>query len=301
MHFDMLNKSELKITNIRLNRTNLNAVADCVADLFHIPRDEVLVIDVRNDEVALDILSSDIDPHSFVGQEKKLLERLAQIPGVTLASDSHITSEGMLGWIAFDDPGAKELKEAVDRAEQMAEELVNRVAKRVIVYPSGTEVENGEIEDTNTPMLVNALNEAGFKAEAGSILKDDENHIVQKLMEAVYKGYGIVVTTGGVGAEDKDHSVESVLRIDSNAATPYIAKFTKGHGRHVKDGIRIAVGQYEHVRFITLPGPNDEVSACLPVLIDGLQCKLSKQKLADNLAETLRNRLKDKMHPHIHN
>lgn len=298
MHFDMLNKSELKITNITLNGTNLNEIADCVGTLLGIPRDEVLVIDVRNGEVALDILSSDVDPHSFVGQEKKLLESLSRIPGVTLSPDSHITSEGMLGWIAFDDPGTKALDEAVERAEQMAKELVSRVSKRVLVYPSGTEVESGEIEDTNTPMLVKALNEAGFNAQAGEILKDDEGYIVQKLMDGVYKGYGTIITTGGVGAEDKDHSVEAVLRIDPDAAAPYIAKFTKGHGRHVKDGIRIAVGQYEHVRFVTLPGPNDEVSACLPVLIDGMLQGVSKNELADRIADTLRNRLKDKMHHH---
>lgn len=300
MHYDMLSKSELKITNIKLDGTNLNEIAECVGRLFGIPRDEVLVIDVRNGEVALDILSADVDPHSFVGQEKQLLENLAKIPGVTLSCDSHITSEGMLGWIAFDAPNQEELERSMEAADKMVQDILERVSKRVLVYPSGTEVENGEIKDTNTPMLIQALTAAGYQAEAGSILKDDEHYITNMLREGINKGFGTIITTGGVGAEDKDHSVEAVLKLDSQAATPYIAKFTKGHGRHVKNGIRISVGQVEHVRIVTLPGPNDEVAECVPVLIDGMKRNLAKNVLADNLANVLRSRLKNKMEKHRH-
>ena len=299
MHYHALEKSELKIIGIQLERTNLHRIADCVAEEFGLKRDEVLVIDVRNGEVALDILSEDVDPHHFVGKERELLGKLAQIPGVTLADNARITSEGMFGWIAFQ-AEADEIHESIERAERMADQMMEIVSKRVRVYPSGTEVINGEIEDTNTPMLIAALNESGFTAEAAPVLPDEEDTIVYKLKEGAGRGYGILITTGGVGAEDKDHSVESVLRLDPKAATPYIAKFTKGHGRHVKDGIRIAVGQFEHVRLITLPGPNDEVAACIPTLIAGLQANERKEVLAENLANVLRERLSAKMKHHKH-
>lgn len=298
MSYSMLNKSELKITDIHLDNTNLHDIADCVAEMFSIPRDKVLVIDVRNGEVALDILSDEVDPHSFIGREKKLLSKIAEIPGVTLGETSHITSEGMLGWIAFTVPDEDELQKSMDNAERMAKEIMERVSKRVLVYPSGTEVENGEIEDTNTPMLVKSLNEAGFIAEAGKILKDDETYIASMLRDGINHGYGTIITTGGVGAEDKDHSVEAVMRLDHEAAAPYIVKFEKGHGRHVKDGIRICVGQFDHVKIITLPGPNDEVRLCMPIVIEGLKNNYSKNELAEKLAEVLRNRLVSTMHKH---
>ena len=296
MKYSTLNKSELKLCGIRLSSANLNDIAECVAQLYGLPRDEVIVIDVRNDELALDILSDEVDPHLFVGREAELLEKIAALPGVELLPGCRISSEGMMGWISFDPQSKDELNKSISLAEAMAAEMVARVSKRVLVYPSGTEVENGEIEDTNTPMLVKALNDAGFEAEAGSILKDDEGYIVAKLIEAVNRGYGTVITTGGVGAEDKDHSVEAIEKLDAAAAAPYIAKFTPGHGRHLKDGIRIGVGSLEHVTFIALPGPNDEVAACLPTLIEGLKSKQDKALFAEALANVLRMRLKNKMH-----
>lgn len=299
MHYHALEKSELKIAGIWLENTNLHRIVDCVANVFGLERDEVLVIDVRNGEVALDILSDDVDPHNFMGKERALLSQIALIPGVTLADNARITSEGMFGWIAFQ-AEAEEIHESIERAERMADQMMEIVSKRVRVYPSGTEVMGGEIEDTNTPMLIAALNEAGFTAEAAPVLPDEEDTIVYKLKEGAGRGYGVLITTGGVGAEDKDHSVESVLRLDPTAATPYIAKFTKGHGRHVKDGIRIAVGQFEHVRIITLPGPNDEVAACIPTLIAGLKAAESKEVLAEKLANVLRERLSAKMKHHKH-
>ena len=300
MQYNMLNKSELKITNICLDNTNLNEIAECVSKILGIPSDEVLVIDVRNNEVALDILSPAVDPHSFIGSEKQLLQELKKISGVTLQKNAHITSEGMLGWIAFDAPNQETLDESIRTAEQMAQQIVERVSKRVLVYPSGAEVESGEIEDTNTPTLIAALNEAGYQAESGRVLKDDKHDIVNMLLDGINRGFGTIIITGGVGAEDKDHSVEAVLRLDPQASNPYIAKFKKGSGRHVKEGIRIAVGQMEHVRVITLPGPNDEVTECIPVLINGMKQNLTKNALAANLANVLRNRLDRKMKQYTH-
>lgn len=117
-------------------------------------------------------------------------------------------------------------------------------------------------------------------------------------MEGIYHGYGTIITTGGVGAEDKDHSVEAVLRIDPEAAVPYIVKFRQGHGRHVKDGIKICVGKMDHVTMITLPGPNDEVRACIPTVIEGLDKGWGKELFAEKIANVLRSRLNDKMHRH---
>lgn len=290
MHYNMLNKSEIKITHIHLDETNLHQIADCVAEIYGVEREKVLVIDVRNEEVALDILDNNVDPHKFMSKERILLKNLSRIPGVTIYEDSRVTSDGMLGWIAFGDVQPEELDASMQRAEEMTNGVIEQIRKRVIVFPSGTEIERKEIEDTNTPMLVNALLNAGYITESGPVLKDDLRDITQHLQWAVEKGYGTVITTGGVGAEDKDHSVEAILTLDPSAAAPYVAKFEKGHGRHQKDGIRIGVGELEGVTFVALPGPNDEVSLCMPILINGMKQRKEKHVLAEDLANVLRNR-----------
>ena len=54
--YDLLDKSELLIQGIRLERGNLNVISDIVAEELGIDPDDVLVIDVRDSSVALDIL-----------------------------------------------------------------------------------------------------------------------------------------------------------------------------------------------------------------------------------------------------
>ncbi|MFR5780941.1 MAG: molybdopterin-binding protein [Oscillospiraceae bacterium] len=191
----------------------------------------------------------------------------------------------------------------LERGWQNTEKITQIIRKRAIVFPSGTEVEAGEIEDTNTPLLISKLTEAGFTAEAGPVLKDDLDLFTGKLRRAMDGGYGVLITTGGVGAENKDFSVEVILRLDPAAATPYIAKFKVGEGRHRKEGIRIAVGRVGFTTLVALPGPNDEVALCADCLIEGLTKGWSKEVLAGQLAKLLRARLSEKMtahHGHAH-
>lgn len=293
MHYDMLQKSELKITHITLEHANLHEIASCVAEVYGVARDKVLVIDVRNSEVALDILDDQVNPHCFMAKEEVLLQKLARVSGVTLQKNARVVSDGMLGWIAFR-ADEETVHRSLQETERLTRMVLEHIEKRVIVFPSGTEIEQGEIEDTNTPLLLSALRDAEFKAKKGVILKDNEDYIVGQMMRAIEKGFGTVITTGGVGAEDKDHSVEAVLRLDPTAATPYIAKFVQGHGRHVKEGIRIAVGEVGGTRIITLPGPNDEVALCVPVLLAGIKSGWKKEQLAEALADVLRERLREK-------
>ncbi len=106
--------------------------------------------------------------------------------------------------------------------------------------------------------------------DKGEVLKDDLTSFSTKLRKAAEQAYGVCITTGGVGAENKDYSVEAIQILDPNACTPYIAKFETGHGRHSKDGIRIGVGQEGMTTFIALPGPNDEVALCIDTVVEGL-------------------------------
>ena len=132
----------------------------------------------------------------------------------------------------------------LERTEQLQEQIAQRLAKRAKVFPTGAEVISGQIKDTNTPFLVQELKSLGFTVATSPALPDQMSRIVHSLRDAVEEGYGLIITTGGVGAEGKDQSVEALLALDPDAATPYVLKFTKGQGRHAKDGVRLGVGPF---------------------------------------------------------
>ncbi|TDT51036.1 molybdopterin-binding protein [Fonticella tunisiensis] len=297
MELNLLHKTELWINNIKLEGANLTRVAEVVAEVMNIPREKVLVVDVRENHITLDILQQELQAEYVFGKKKEILNKLRDIPGVNIFDNTDIHSDGILGMIGLDEDEAKEV---LMRTKTMSSNIKNRIARRVIVFPTGFEVKRGMIEDTNTPLIANILKDKGYQVNQGEILDDDEILIAGKIRQAVDNGYGLVITTGGVGAEDKDKTVEGILRVDPSAAVPYIVKFKKGTGRHEKEGVRIGVGQVGQTLIVALPGPNDEVKIGIEVIMDALDKGLSKEAIAYNLAEALRDKLRSKMHHHHH-
>jgi molybdenum cofactor synthesis domain-containing protein len=291
--FDLLRKTELRIEQIMLENADLNDIAATVAETLGMSHNDVLVTDIRDDSMTIDILKECVDAYNIVGKKNKLLQRLSELHGVSITERTSIGSEGMLGWIAFDD---RETRQALKRSEKMADQIRERISRRAVVFCTGPELANGQIKDTNTPAIMTKLETEGYSVVQGPTLRDDELHIAASLRQAVDNdGYGLVITTGGVGAEDKDRTVEAVLAIDPEAAAPYICRYRKGTGRHYKDGVRIAVGQAAETLIVALPGPNDEVKSSLDVLVNGLKAKLDKNVLAEELASNLRKVLRKKM------
>jgi len=296
MELNLLEKNELKIENITLEDTNLNRIAEIVAETFDLNRDEVLVVDVRDDHIALDILKKTIDAHNIFGKKEQLIDKLAAIDGVSVTEDTDITSQGILGNIALDQETTEEV---LTTSKEMAAEIMANIAKRVKVFPTGFEVARGMIEDTNSPLIKNELSKEGYKVNIGEILNDDADHIAANIRRSINEGYGLIITTGGVGAEGKDRTVEGILKVISKAATPYIVHFNKGEGRHEKDGVRIAVGKLGQSLVVALPGPNDEVKLALDVLKQELtKPQVQQEVVAQNLAKVLRNRWREKMKNH---
>lgn len=293
--YDLLRKTELKIDYIYLYNANLTIIAATAADVLGLERAEVLVVDYRDGTLVLDIHNTCVDAFAIAGQQETLLKSLGALPGVRVTDKTSVSSQGMLGWIALD----RDLTiDALEQGEKMAADILRNVANRVIVFSSGAEVDNQEIEDTNIPTIMEHLSNEGFRVTGGGVLRDNRRSIAAKLREAAeIGGYGIVITTGGVGAEDKDQTVEAVREVDPNAAAPYICHFEVGTGRHVKDGVRIAVGGYNGTLIISLPGPNDEVRASLEPIVQGLKAGLEKDDLAESIAENLRSILRGKHDP----
>lgn len=288
MELNLLQKTELRIDGIALDHANLTDIAAAVAACLSLPPDKVLVIDVRPGQLALDILVPTIRADQIFGKEKNLLRVLGAMAGVTLDAGAGVHSEGILGAICLDEETVPEI---LARAESMGASIRARKKSRVRVFPTGFELIERRIEDTNTPYLVKIFSQAGFMAEAGDSLPDNRNALAAALSAAAEE-CSLVVTTGGVGAEDKDFSVEAVLSVDPHAATPYLVRFAKGEGRHVKDGIRIAVGEQGGCLLVALPGPHDEVRLVAPILLRGVKEGQGIHVLAEALASRLRDKLR---------
>nr|WP_319488871.1 molybdopterin-binding protein [uncultured Caproiciproducens sp.] len=297
MGLNLLEKTELWVNHIKLDHVNLTLLANTVADVLGLESSKVLVVDVRPDHITLDIMENDIPTENIVGKERALLDALSKLDGVHLTEDSCLHSNGILGLICLEGENPIQMSQKVDH---MVDEMKERIAKRAIIFPTGFELKQNLIEDTNTPYLKELLESEGYKVTVGDIIEDDLDDMEYKLSDAVSRAFGLIITTGGVGAEDKDKSVESMLRIDPQAATPYVVKFQQGTGRHVKDGVRIAVGTVGPSMLVSFPGPNDEVRLAAGVLLDCLKNHDSKELTAQKIAAMLAEKLMKKPFHHEH-
>jgi molybdenum cofactor synthesis domain-containing protein len=284
---NLLRKTELWLEGISLRDVHLDDIAGAVAEVLELGPKEVLVVDVREDHLVLDILRPVVRAKQIAGKGKEILRRISAISGVRLSERAMIHSEGVLGWVAVDQ---EEAQRAVEKSAEMGEEIRRRVARRAMVFSTGFEVERGMIADTNYPLIEERLKREGYTVKFGGILPDERGAIAYRLQGAAEEGYGLIITTGGVGAEEKDCTVEALQRLDPAAATPYILKFEEGTGRHVKDGVRIGVGEVGISRFVAFPGPTREVRAGLERLLEALEKGFGKTEIAEHIASDLRGR-----------
>lgn len=298
MELDLLEKTEIHIQPLKLADANLGEIARVTADVLGLPGDRVQVIDVREDSLALDILQRYINADQVFGKGGALLAALAGVRGLQVFPETRIESSGILGYLELD-PGRA--GEVIAMAEDMGREVRSRIARRAIVFPSGSELQNGLIEDTNTPFLLTQLTAEGFTAVKGDILPDDLTVTAARLNLAVAEGFGLIITTGGVGAEDKDFNVEALAKVAEEVWTPYIIRFTRGEGRHVKDGVRIGVGRTGLTTIVNLPGPHEEVRAAFPVLRSFIRGESGAGELAQQLAQVLKERWQEKFALHHRN
>jgi molybdenum cofactor synthesis domain-containing protein len=291
--WDLLNKTELRIERIGLAAADLTEVAAAVADVLGLPAEDVIVIDARDDLLALDVLRSTVDAYRIAGRRAELLSALAGVRGVTVTETTSLCSQGMLGWIAVDDA---EATAALDRARAMAGQIERTIAARAIVFSTGPEVVSRQIRDTNKPWIAQRLRDAGFTATEGHDLLDDRDAIAGALREAGEElGYGLIITTGGVGAEGKDGTVEALLSVDADAATPTLFAVEQGHGRHTKAAVRIGVGEVGTAIVACLPGPHTEATIGADALIATLAVTRNTRVVADAVVTALRARLR-----HVH-
>ncbi len=288
MNLKLFSKREIFFRGLELSGVNLDQVARVVAKELGLSENEVIVVDAREDLLTVDVLNEEVEIERVAGKGKALLQALSLIPGLKVSPHAGIHSEGVLGLINLGAENVEKLPAAVTAIEQ---KIRANVAHRAVVLPTGSEIIAGQVADTNTPFLIDLLQSEGFTAEAGPAVADDVNIAIGALTEAGLKGYGLVVTTGGTGAEIKDCVIEAIEALDPTAATPYVVRYTRGQGRHHKDGVRLAVGCLELTTYVALTGPNREVRMVAPVLMRGLREGWSKVRLSEEMANVLRAEL----------
>ncbi len=292
MSVQLFNKREIFFRGIELNGVNLDQIAAVVAKELALPEKDVVVVDARADLLTLDVLNREVEVERIAGRGPALLRALSQIPGLIVRPEAEIHSEGVLGLVNLSAPDAQALPAAL---RAMDRQIRANMARRAVVLPTGAEIIAGHVEDTNTPFLVDLLRSEGFAAEAGPAVADDLDTAIGALSEAGLKGYGLVVTTGGTGAETKDCIIEAIEALDPATAAPYVVRYHRGQGRHAKDGVRVAVGCVELTTYVALTGPHREVRSVAPVLMRGLKSEMSNAQLAQAIADVLRAEL---MEPH---
>lgn len=291
----LLEKTEVWLHGITLDHANLPLLAGAVADVLGLPADKVFVTDVRPLLVVLDILVPRVDLENIAGKQDELLAAIARIPGVDVAASATVHSEGILGVIGTP---RQEVARYLDDARKLENQIADYASRRVAVVSTGSELLAGEIEDTNFAAIRAAMEQAGFEVEFGGIAGDSEAAIAGLVARLSGEGFGIIVTTGGVGAEDKDHTVEALERLDPRLSTAVLAQYKRGHGRHVKDAVRIAIARLGWSTIFALPGPTHEVKLALPVILDGLSAKAELPVLAEAIAAKLRTTLPHSPHHH---
>ena len=291
MELELFEKTEIWIRPIQIQEVNLGLVAEKVAEVLSLKKSEVMVVDAREDLITLDIMKKAVNAQDIIGKKEALLHALAQIPGVSLTSETTIHSEGILGLIDIEDQ--KVAKDLLGKMEELGQQISSHIKKRAMVFPSGFEVKKGFIQDTNSPYIQTRLKKEGLNVTLGEVLEDDLELIVTALTKAIHEGFGLIITTGGVGAESKDRMIEALLELDPTASTPYIIRYEKGTGRHEKDGVKIGVAYVKPSFMIALPGPHEEVKIGIEVIIEGLKKGLSKEELALSLSKKLTQSLRE--------
>ena len=282
-----MEKTELWVGPLALEGVDLGACAEAVARVMGLRPDEVMVTDAQEQRLTFDVLVPTMQADQFVARHEYLLQALAAVDGVSLNEETRVHSEGILGLISLDE---KTGQEVLERSADMGRQISDRIKKRAMILATGPEVINGEIVDTNTPFLTQALAGQGYQVESGPALPDEAAAIVRGIRQAAENAFGLVITTGGVGAEGKDQTLEALTKLDPTAATPYVLKFRKGYHRHAKDGVRLGVGRLGQSLVICLPGPHDEVGLLWSVVARGLREGWGKEQMAQALAEALRDK-----------
>lgn len=161
---------------------------------------------------------------------------------------------------------------------------------KIMIIPTGDEICEGILIDTNSPKIMGRLIEnypAAFITRKNPV-RDKKNLIVSAINQGVEENYQLILTIGGSGGGGKstdsladDYSHESILQLVSDHET--IAIY--GCNGHLWS--KIVVASIDNSLIITLPGPQIEALAALDAAIDSLNKALTKKEICKNVTDAV--------------
>jgi molybdenum cofactor synthesis domain-containing protein len=282
---DLLEKTELWVEDIVLSDVDLTQLAAAAGDVLALGPQDIFVTDVRDGRVVFDVVSPKVSLDAIAGKEAELLAALGAFAGVQLGQRASVHSHGVLGVIGAP---AEQAADIIANAARLQTGLQAYVARSVVVLSTGCEVARGEIEDTNFAAVQSVLGGMGYVVHHAGVVDDDEALIAARIGHLLGEGYGLLITTGGVGAEDKDKTIEAMQRLAPDLSTAILAQYTVGHGRHVKPHVRVACGRIGETLLVALPGPTREVLAALPELAAAVAAGHPPALIAEAVAAPIR-------------
>jgi molybdenum cofactor synthesis domain-containing protein len=294
---DLLSKTELWVEDIVLSDVDLTQLALCAGAVLALGPQDIFVTDVRDGRVVFDVVSPKVSLDAIAGKEAELLAALGAFAGVQLGRRASVHSHGVLGVIGAP---AGQAAEIIANAARLEANLQTYVARSVVVLSTGGEVARGEIEDTNFAAVQSVLGGMGYLVHHAGVVDDDEALIAARIGHLLGEGYGLLITTGGVGAEDKDKTIEAMQRLAPDLSTAILAQYTVGHGRHVKPHVRVACGRIGETLLVALPGPTREVQAALPELAAAVAAGHPPALIAEAVAAPIRALWKAHKMGHAH-
>jgi molybdenum cofactor synthesis domain-containing protein len=282
---ELIDKTEVWVDGAVLRDADLEVLAAAAAGALGLPPNRLYVTDYRDECLTFDVLVPRLRLEQVAGRACELLRAMASVSGVELRAGATVHSDGVLGVIAA---APEDVPELLSVNAEIDVGLRRWVSTRVAVVATGDELLAGEVRDTNLIAVREQLEGAGFSVERGGTVPDVDDIIVGRVGRLVGDGFGLVITTGGVGAEDKDRTVDAVSRLDPSLAISVLASYPAGHGRHARSDVRIAVAEVGWSRVVCLPGPTREVRVGVAALTAGLRAGADKASLADGIGEAIR-------------
>lgn len=292
---DLFDKTEIWLTGVTTRGARLPDIAAAAAAALSIGLSDVFVTDVRGDHIVLDLVTRRVRLEDVIGRSEDLLAAVGAVAGVDVAADAGVHSRGVLGILGAP---RNQVDEVLAAATALDTNLRAYVARRMAVVSTGSEVLDGSVHDTNVELIEELAVAAGYEVSFGGVVGDDERAIAGRVARLVEDGYGVVITTGGVGAEDKDRTIEALQLLIPDLATAVLASYEVGHGRHVKPDVRVAAARLDDVVIVALPGPTREVRAAMPALLRALAAGTGSAAIAESIAEPIRALWREHHHHH---
>lgn len=157
-----------------------------------------------------------------------------------------------------------------------------------MILPTGDEIREGIVLDSDSPMVMEALLEynPNMLVERRPPLRDVEEEVLDAICRSVEAGIGLVVLIGGSGGGHRHvaHFRKDYTHSAMEKALPY--RYTReiyGYNGHMWS--KTVVGEREGTLVINVPGPYSEARASIQAFVETLRGEeRDPQRLADAMA-----------------